>query len=556
MNGVTGDPTQTCEIFGSSNAGSFMRQVQAAVDASPDTSQIPVTTTKELPLNTQSARQLLDDPDLMFLPPKGLADALMLSYWDNQWQLYPIIPRREIETIYESLWGSTTMEHLQLAHVSLISICFALGCQYCQLLQPDKRIATGSHFFARADRLHQKLEDGPSLTKVQYLLLSGIYLQSTNKVFQCWMTVGQAIRMAQSLGLHLSQPQPSSETIIQSEYRRRTWHGCVWLDCVLSATFGRPGLIAGFLSESVPLPSMVDDEDLNGDSGTLSGCSNDSHLRITFFVEAIKLYRILGEVLARLYLISMRNDKFQSNLVQIVEIDGQLQSWQESLPKHLRDHSIAENDAVLKRQSIVLRIRFLHVRTLLFRPALIHHCQSVNLDHTPDTSLAQCLITQCSQLCFRIAREVINIFHCNLDAETLGGPVPCWWYSVLSWLALIHLDLYTAATVVFVERYLEKKNGLTTESPASLAWDAALSVLRSYSILGGSAKKCVSSLEYLSEKLPNEKGTADTEIPQDHLAENMSALWEMPDLFSGNVDLTDSALLPFDLGGMTWLDSL
>uniref|UniRef100_A0A8H7NHG3 Uncharacterized protein n=1 Tax=Bionectria ochroleuca TaxID=29856 RepID=A0A8H7NHG3_BIOOC len=36
MNGVTGDPALTCEVFGSSNANSFMRQVQVAVDVDVD----------------------------------------------------------------------------------------------------------------------------------------------------------------------------------------------------------------------------------------------------------------------------------------------------------------------------------------------------------------------------------------------------------------------------------------------------------------------------------------------------------------------------------------
>jgi hypothetical protein len=97
-------------------------------------------------------------------------------------------------------------------------------------LRPEERVVTGSRFFARAERLRGTTEDGPSLENVQYLLLSGIYLQSTSKVFQCWMTVGRAIRMAQSLGLHLPQPPPYSETTARREYKRRAWYGCIWLD--------------------------------------------------------------------------------------------------------------------------------------------------------------------------------------------------------------------------------------------------------------------------------------------------------------------------------------
>ena len=81
--------------------------------------------------------------------------------------------------------------------------------------------------FGVFEALYRKTGEKPSYERVQCLLLFGIYLQSTSSVCKCWMTVGQAIRMAQSLGIHVDDPLRSAR---YREYKRRIWHGCVWLD--------------------------------------------------------------------------------------------------------------------------------------------------------------------------------------------------------------------------------------------------------------------------------------------------------------------------------------
>lgn len=151
----------------------------------------------------------------------------MQAYWDNNWSLYPAINRRKTEAVYESLWSSSTV--YPLISFTLVNFCLAIGCHYCKLIPPSERKSTGGSFFARAGSLYQKTGEAQSHQRVQCLLLFGIYLQSTSSVFQCWMTVGQAIRMAQSLGIHLAHSN-SPETTTYREHRRRTWHCCVWLD--------------------------------------------------------------------------------------------------------------------------------------------------------------------------------------------------------------------------------------------------------------------------------------------------------------------------------------
>lgn len=41
------------------------------------------------------------------------------------------------------------------------------------------------------------------------------------------------------------------------------------------------------------------------------------------------------------------------------------------------------------------------------------------------------MLFECSQMCFRFAHELIDIYSRHLDPEEVTGPVPNWWYSVL-----------------------------------------------------------------------------------------------------------------------------
>ena len=78
--------------------------------------------------------------------------------------------------------------------------------------------------------------------RVQYLLLTGQYLQGTQRSVEAWTVHGLAVKGALQLGLH-STAASSRFSPLDQEFRKRTWYGCVVLDRTLSMTFGRPAAI-------------------------------------------------------------------------------------------------------------------------------------------------------------------------------------------------------------------------------------------------------------------------------------------------------------------------
>ncbi|KAB8225696.1 fungal-specific transcription factor domain-containing protein [Aspergillus novoparasiticus] len=559
MNGVTGDPAETREVFGNSSAGAFMRQLQAAADSRLDPSQ-SITPQPEFRSRKHSfdwddprsgqARSSLSRPSLL-LPPRGLADALMRAYWDYNWALYPVINRNQVELAYESLWISESSTSLSEGSMSIINTCLAIGCHYCNVLQPQERRAAGDDFFSRAERSSQRIAGFPSIENVQCLLLFGIYLQSTSRVFQCWMVVGQGIRMAQSIGIHL-QCASDSGSVAQREYRRRTWHGCVWLNCVLSATFGRPGMIQKWLFHSTPLPSMIDDEFFDAQEQGSEIRPDGRPCTIAFTVKAIELYQILDDLLVYLYLTPPRNEQQETRLTHILELDGRIQRWRSSLPQHLRNQSAPGGDAVLQRQAIVLRIRFLHVRVLLFRPTVVSYClrrgdksYAEKLQSSNNSSISDVMLYECARMCFRSAHELIDTFSRHLNSEDVTGPLPNWWYSVLY--------IYTATTIVLMERFLETRDGSTKESTSEQTWHNALRILECYSLVAEQPKRCIAALEILYQKffVGNANNNSNHPLGENKVAQNLDS---DPISTGQHLDISEEDLFSSWLDDSIWMN--
>ena len=150
--------------------------------------------------------------------------------------VFPVIHKASFEAIYRQLWEPCDPEDVSpcvedSVQLSILNLVFALGCQFSGSLEPDDKSAVADQFYQRSRKLLPlDAIDSISLPTIQSLLLTAIYLQSTQYSNRCWNTVGVAIRAAQSLGLHLDQRSSESNGPSTKEMRRRIWHVCVSLD--------------------------------------------------------------------------------------------------------------------------------------------------------------------------------------------------------------------------------------------------------------------------------------------------------------------------------------
>jgi len=233
---VLEDGESTHQYFGSSSAGSFTRQIKAAIDARLGVSQEPgsrsvVVSPMAVNYDRPGTKGTTHDDLDYVLPPRRQADHLTGVYWCYVDPLYPFLDKKKWDSAYEGLFTGGPIDTEERIFVSTLNVIFALATQLVESLHPEQRDESSNMYFRRAQELLRlNLWDAGSFEVVQCLLLMSQYLQSTNNPHQTWMAVGSAIRTAQSLGLHLPETTADMADLEQRELLRRIWYGCVLMD--------------------------------------------------------------------------------------------------------------------------------------------------------------------------------------------------------------------------------------------------------------------------------------------------------------------------------------
>ena len=230
------------QFYGSSSTASLMRFAWQSMPSQPTNSLRPERLSN--PLQDTSTEYRFDD---FVLPPRTLADHLVSCFFDHVYTLYPFFHRPAFEAAYRNLWrggdepeipltdlriglgsGAESGPKSVLFHAALNSI-FALGCQFADIV-PEEVEHVANSFFLRAKRfIGLDLLDINTLGVVQTLLITALFLQSSPYPSRCWHSVGVACRVALGLGLH-ELDTLATLTPLESDIRRRTWHGCVMMD--------------------------------------------------------------------------------------------------------------------------------------------------------------------------------------------------------------------------------------------------------------------------------------------------------------------------------------
>ncbi|EEP76551.1 conserved hypothetical protein [Uncinocarpus reesii 1704] len=609
MMGAVEQEQPTQGFFGSSSAAGFMRQIKTAVDriVPPPAKDGPTSSSCNTAQSAFSSARIDRMQSMLtnyVLPPRKMADGLMEVYWGIVFPLYPLLSRPQITAEYAKIWSGEGFDCDENMLMCTINVIFALSCQLAEFIEPEERCQSADVFFSRAKSLlHFSLWHSGSVELIQCLLLMSQYLQSTDSAHQCWIITGLAIRNAQSLGLHLGKTLGYPHTLQEQQLARKIWHGCV---LVTSMTFGRPSMISKTAAGSVPLPVAIDEEDIPGISDPEISQIQGRPSMMAFYAKSLELYEIMNDILLSLYSpterlpsceapgeesVASMQDFYFSNEAEgpkmVFEHDRALTKWCRNLPLHLRDPSSrVQRNPIYHRQAIVLRARFLHVRMLLFRPTLGKYCTARDVTTTDplisqDYSLTQRVALQCSIICVKVAQEVIEMIYNNIPTDGSNGPLPAWWYNVLSWPDDPQ-DVYTAATILIAGRLRSSIVNEVSEASISHAWLCALEILRKYQSYSTSARRCVAALEILHDRVVSEgvplsrmppAGASSTSAgnlravvdgtgpdvvnnPSGHtLSESLNAFGDV-NLADGTANVGPDNLDFLDLLDMSWLNSV
>lgn len=475
-------------FYGSSAAMSFMKELHESLDENRLTNGIMEESFKYKMTRTTPQKGNIKNLSSITVPPRSIADYYVQNYFNYAYPLYPFVHKPTFMIYYETIWSAVDVESLEMDELfySIVNIIFAFG----HLLTSEGEIIesnyNGNVYFERSQELlHFHLMETGSVLLVQALLLTGQFLQATTLLTECWNTVGLAIRIAQGLGLHLGQNGISQKSYIEEEMQKRLWHGCLLMDRMVAMTFGRPLMVTG--GQTRDLPNCINDEYIT-DENIGDTLLTDKPSILGFFLETVKLYDILAEILKSFY--SNDGPCHEEVIVSIFKLEEKLHNFQENIPTYIRFGQELK-EIPYERQSIVLRIRLLHVRIMLYRPVLFLKNKLKNNYGVLHSELSLSSQKTISILCVETAIELIDLIskyrHAGLSY------LPAVWYTVFY--------LYTAAAVLLAAKLQPNVGDHLDSKKFELTWKHGLELFASYQSQSDSAARCLKVLEKMDDKI-------------------------------------------------------
>ncbi|EMT72783.1 hypothetical protein FOC4_g10004265 [Fusarium odoratissimum] len=371
------------------------------------------------------------------LPSRAVADNLIDCYEQLLYPMFPVLHMPSFRKRYAQFWepgpGPKSRDQTFEATVNIV---IALGCVNSSSVNPCLGIQTARSFYERArDIMSLDTLGSPSLEVVQYLLLTGNYLSFTKHSHRYCNTLAVAIQIAQTLGLHQTHNNYTTNQL-QREMGRRVWHLCLTMQRLTSSLFGWNSVI--MYENACPLPQMIDDEYLLEEGEGIQPMNKPSLLDA--LTVSIKVFNIIAEA-REVNVTSFARELQMPELIRILQLNEKLHKIEAELPDHLKYETNRKKDTtrerVLMLQAEVVNIRYhpyplhqgiqlmihriLYVRLLLFRANLLATArqQLMHQNLTPlQSQIEAALRNEIAFVCVQSALSALNILHTNLQSPS------------------------------------------------------------------------------------------------------------------------------------------
>ncbi|KAM6537845.1 hypothetical protein FALCPG4_003748 [Fusarium falciforme] len=128
-------------------------------------------------------------------PPRRTADDFVRCFWEFVHPVFPVLHKTSFMNRYNLLWSAeeneanndNISEMDEVIFSSTLNIVFAIGCRFSESVPAASRASLAQTFYQRSRSIYRfEILDSMSLSAVQMLLLTGVYLQSTQQATRCW----------------------------------------------------------------------------------------------------------------------------------------------------------------------------------------------------------------------------------------------------------------------------------------------------------------------------------------------------------------------------------
>ncbi|KAF2403557.1 hypothetical protein EJ06DRAFT_282845 [Trichodelitschia bisporula] len=492
------DEQGNLEYHGQSSGLSFVRRMkeQLGADFIVEGHATPFVKSRPLSQVFDSPRSTTDSPwDSAHpgsdLPPREKASLLCEIAVDDAAALLRIVHYPTFKASLDRLYDIPPESYTNDDNVflPLAYACMALGTLFAkdeesELMKNGYEIAINEGFkYFKLSRQLMDIADVRDLRQLQAILFMILFLQSSAKLSTCYAYIGVALRSALRMGLHRSFPDPFNP--IEAETRKRVFWVIRKMDTYVGALLGLPhSLSDDDIDQDYPAP--VDDEFITAD-----GIYDMPPGRVSVLAASnahTDLVRILAKIVRYVYPTKGSPvgapGKFKSYSVsysQILEIEKDLQEWQDRLPMGLKPGG--EAPLIIVRVQHLLRMSYAHAQMMLYRPFLHYVSQTCKSRVVDKRSYA------CAAACVSVSR---NIVHIAVEMKKRGLLIGAYWFTMYTtFFAILSLVFYT----------LENPDNEASQSVLQVAKEGK-ETLEALAKRSMAADRCTATLSSLFKQLP------------------------------------------------------
>jgi hypothetical protein len=243
------------------------------------------------------------------LPPPSQTQEYIAIFFSKIYPVFPIIDKPSFSKSIEHLRTKMTSK-LDSKDYPILACAYAVFSA-CADEADGHTTETGANYFENAYVLYAHIVGIPYLTSVQALLLLAIVLRNRNKDGASWDILGQAIRIAQSIGLHRNMSSGSDG----DDFHSRIWWTAYTLERTMELETGRPSAIRDEECDQI-FPKIQTSD--------------------VYFHGLIRLSRIQTSAIDLLYGKTNHRKSTKELLLEMGRIDRALLDWANEFPESIR----------------------------------------------------------------------------------------------------------------------------------------------------------------------------------------------------------------------------
>ena len=134
------------------------------------------------------------------LPPKYTSDLLLQLYFSHIHSILPILDQTAFRSKFNAVYSLGICPD-----APFLSVMLSVFAATSRLLPGAATSSSAAEYFEQAQITHYRAMRGAAqIENIQCLALMSLYLGGINDMPQSWLNAGQAVRIAQDLGLHVN----------------------------------------------------------------------------------------------------------------------------------------------------------------------------------------------------------------------------------------------------------------------------------------------------------------------------------------------------------------